>query len=496
MIYDLPKDVRNLVELDVTEIDDKQIRSLDEYLLTFYKHRRACYQYLRESLRLDKNSKQIKLSRLHEILVIDKSTSPAAYADLIRTDPAYKNKIAYYAERREYWEKYQMHIDCIFWDYKHLKVPKLHKKAAIANHEITAVTKHWSMLPHRTEIQKRSNNYWKLQHEIKELSKRFYEELFKGIKLDSNLEITYLYRKILINEKSSKAGFFIHLSTIGTFAIHSSHQVALTKKHIAESLTHVMIAKYRCLQKMIVQINASSDKIRTEYHAEIENIIARYPKQYAKLYTILYGVMREFKDKASYSFANNNSIKLVFEFNGRVYMRHVTYANNEFRSTVVLYANNNDEISKLSVNHRAPLDHKTLAERTKEFVLEGFVNVYSSSYRMKLDSYFEIDSKPDEFIMCFMRDTLAEMQPTGLEYFNLTHSDCAKALDSAIKSPSTFEKQYILYKKSIAKQITGKREYPETSLERAFKRKNPKKYEDVLVLQNARIAETIKRSKQ
>ncbi len=124
-LYDLPKEIRDNVIIDVKKLEGIDIDAIDDYFLHFYKFRRAAYQYVRKRLEIDPNISAIKLSELHKIVTA--RTGDAIYKHLKEHDKPYQ-KIAYYAEQERYYNKYQLMTDLVIWDNKHLKNTKVRKQ--------------------------------------------------------------------------------------------------------------------------------------------------------------------------------------------------------------------------------------------------------------------------------------------------------------------------------------------------------------------------------
>ncbi len=373
----------------------------------------------------------------------------------------------------------------MLWDAKHLMMIKQRSSADALVEEISVVEKHWKMLLNGKILRKESN-HWRMQQQIKAISRQFFTKLIDGITFDDELECIFTYMRIMIVEKKSGMGMSINMMYDGRFWTERSCQEGIPQNEIS-SVVERLIASYVSLQKLMLRLADSIDLIRREYVGKIIKLVDNdMSKEFYEMVDVVECILHEFKSKAQHSYVNGQNLKFLFEFNGKVIVRSVSY-HDHFRSNTEVYERTQDgSIVKKYAFQRVPMYKTSVRTKAKEFVAEGFLNIYTDRQSMShLDSYFEIDSKPNEFVLCFLRRTPSEIRPLTEDYFKLNHTEiCDSAL--AIKSSKLdLRIDYNLY----VNKIKAKPLLPKTVLEIEFEKRYPAKF----AAKNALYAEELRK---
>lgn len=442
-LYNIRKEIRDKVIIDVNEIEGETITTLDDYLLKIYRHRRSCYQYVRDI------NRTIKLSELHEILCAEPGTE--LYDRLVKNDEAYK-VIQYYAVRRKFYEKYQMHIDMLFFDNKHLMIPTIHAKAAEtimlnARH----LFKHWRTAFEQKRLYSVKTRTWRIQKEVKEESTKFFSSLMKDIEFDSNLTIFHLHRQIYFMDNKLQLGVVIAFSRGGTYTIRP---VVASGNNIRSKFSETIIvpklmSRYSCLCKFILNLESKPLEI-ARYFGRLTEIQEKYSTEWNTMIATTYEMLNDFKNKNPESFISQNSIHLVSEFNNLVFVRKVSYKKHYNADLKVYKLVDGKQVLIMHLDSSAMYKTSTL-KKAEHFLLDGFLNFYSREKDVDLESFFEVSNNAENFRFTFMRTTLTELrEKVSLPYHEENHDMIVKTYEHYKNNKSIdIEKRFADYEKEF-----------------------------------------------
>lgn len=476
-LYNNIENVRTKVNFDTTTVDGITVDNLDEYLLMFPQYRRAIYTYLKE---ID----TINLSELHKIVSANKGDE--LYNEL-KEDDAYRT-IKYYADNREYYEKYAMLLDNILWDEKRLMIPSIHSVAADINEKILVKSTHWKSIQHRSTLYNPKSKCHNIQVESRKLTDKFFNKMVKGIRL-KGLEVVKLYRKLVLFDKELGYAIVIKVDLFGGYSIKhtSSNFRGDNDNGVVEFLSN-----NKNITTLIDRFKAGFDEIRN-YMSKVEQLKIKYRKQYNAMFDTIYTAYTEFKDKNESSFMDWSKLHFSFAAGDVVGVRTIT-DNAKFLSSMSLYKIVDGENTKIADLDFVNMNRYSVEEKVNELIFEGLMNIYSDKNKVSFDYLYMMNSNPSlSFRTSFMRANLLELSVYTegyLEYRDITieQYDQIKS-NSNINTYAIFD-EYLLDKKKP--KSSGVDKVSMTTLAYDFKKAYPSKFHD----KNIKFQSSFVRSQQ